>query len=175
MFLLLMDPLHGSPQTWRLEVWRPRGLICKVPGCHMLAGLMLALEQRRAVINLLTADQGETVPAVAPLHWAGVNVPLALGCAGGTVGSLQGFSLSVNIFVVDLKGEVVTGNATGWCLGRRRATGGTGHGCPSGRTLLVRRPGRLVASAAASGGCVVSGVGVFGSTQCSRKLLKESF
>ncbi len=78
MFLLLMDPLHGTPQTWRPEVWRPRGLICKVPGCHMLAGLLLALEQRRAVLNLLTADQGETVPGAAPLHWAGVNVPCRL-------------------------------------------------------------------------------------------------
>ncbi len=81
-----------------------------MPGGHEPAGLLLGLEWRQGVQNPLAADQRETVPAAAPLRWAGRNVavaepsggkswkltmggqPLALGCASGAVGSLQGFS-----------------------------------------------------------------------------------
>ncbi len=49
---------------------------------------------------------------------------------------------------------------------------------PSGRTLTVLRPGRLVASASASGGCVVSGGGnlaaLTGLENCSRNYSEGS-
>ncbi len=51
------------------------------------------------------------------------------------------------------------GNAAGRCMGRRKAVGGVGHGCPAGWTLSVCGPGHPGASRSFGGGCWAAAAG----------------
>jgi hypothetical protein len=104
--------------------------------------------------------------------------PLTLGCAGGAVGSVQGLSRRVETLsfsLSDSQHEVMQGAAkdgVGAVVKRleRRYVAVP----PQKHRQCVGKVIRQLRRRLAGGGGVVSSGGMFGSTQCLRKLLKKN-